>query len=70
MDRRRQRSRRGSSVTLDPSAAGGSSPGGFGERLGRLRSRKKNSFNTPRRREVQLSKISIYIVFMFVICHR
>ncbi len=28
------------------------------------------SVNTPRRREVQLSKISIYIVFMFVTCHR
>jgi hypothetical protein len=25
--------------------------------------------NTPRRREVLLSKISIYIVFMFIICH-
>eukprot|EP00095_Tigriopus_kingsejongensis_P005175 maker-scaffold237_size242172-snap-gene-1.31 protein:Tk05175 transcript:maker-scaffold237_size242172-snap-gene-1.31-mRNA-1 annotation:"fmrfamide receptor" len=31
--------------------------------------RRKSSANTPRRREVQLSKISIYIVFMFVICH-
>ncbi len=28
------------------------------------------SINTPRRREVQLSKISIYIIIMFVICHR
>lgn len=32
--------------------------------------RRKSSANTPRRREVQLSKISIYIVLMFVICHR
>lgn len=32
--------------------------------------KKSPSFHTPRRREVQLSKISIYIVFMFVICHR
>ncbi|TRY79944.1 hypothetical protein TCAL_06554, partial [Tigriopus californicus] len=31
--------------------------------------RRKSSANTPRRREVQLSKISIYIVLMFVICH-
>ena len=43
---------------------------GYGSQSGRTRSRKKSSFHTPRRREVQLSKISIYIVFMFVLCHR
>ncbi len=47
---------------------GGVNVGGLSS--ARPRSRKKSSFNTPRRREVQLSKISIYIVFMFVICHR
>lgn len=31
---------------------------------------KRNSLTTPRKREVLLSRISIYIVFMFVICHR
>ena len=28
------------------------------------------TLTTPRKREVLLSKISIYIVFMLVICHR
>ena len=32
--------------------------------------KKRNSLTAPRKREVLLSRISIYIVFMFVICHR
>ena len=32
--------------------------------------RRNNSLTAPRKREVLLSRISIYIVFMFVICHR
>ena len=36
------------------------------------KNKKKNSnaTTTPRRREVLLSKISVYIVYMFVCCHR
>jgi uncharacterized membrane protein YkgB len=31
---------------------------------------RQNAWSTPRKREVLLSRISIYIVFMFVSCHR
>ena len=34
------------------------------------KSQKSKKHPTPRRREVLLSKISIYIVYMFVCCHR
>ena len=39
------------------------------DRLSNKRKSKKHA-STPRRREVLLSKISIYIVYMFVCCHR
>ena len=42
------------------------------ERGGRMSNKRKSKkhASTPRRREVLLSKISIYIVYMFVSCHR
>ena len=40
-----------------------------GGRMSNKRKSKKHA-STPRRREVLLSKISIYIVYMFVSCHR
>ena len=43
-----------------------------GDRGGRMSNKRKSKkhASTPRRREVLLSKISIYIVYMFVSCHR
>ena len=36
----------------------------------KLNKKNSNATTTPRRREVLLSKISVYIVYMFVCCHR